>query len=83
MLGEFHLRQGQDYSVVKAMLLKRGWDVDTQYGDGTNPYGFKEVVCGSGWDAVCSARFLLGSRRILLTLKPKKTLLVDGVWDDK
>jgi len=83
LITEFHLKQGQDYFVVKAILLKQGWTADTPYGDGTNPYGFGEVVCGSGRDAACSARFLRGARKVLVTLKPKKTLLVDGVWDDK
>ena len=83
LLGEFHLKQGQDYSAAKAILLKHGWTVDMQYGNGTNPYGFSEVICGNGWDAVCSARFLLASRKVLITLKPKKTLVVEGIWDDK
>lgn len=83
LLGELQVKQGQRYSVVKAMLLKRGWVTDGSYGDGSKPYGFSEVVCGNGYDAVCSARFLLGKREILVTLKPDKTLLVDGLWDDK
>lgn len=83
LLTEFHLKQGQEYSVVKVMLHKQGWANDTSYGDGTNPYGFNEVVCGAGWDAICSARFVRGTRTILATLKPKKTLLLDGVWNDK
>jgi hypothetical protein len=83
LLGEFQVKPGQRYSVVKAMLLKRGWVVDGSYGNGSNPYGFSEVVCGNGYDAVCSSRFLFGTREILITLKPGKTLLVDGLWDDK
>jgi hypothetical protein len=83
LLGEFQVKQGQGYSVVKAMLLRRGWIVDGSYGNGQKPYGFSEVVCGNGYDAVCSARFVLGKREILVTLKPGKTLLVDGLWDDK
>ena len=83
LLGELQVKQGQRYSVIKAMLLKRGWDVDGSYGNGSNPYGFSEVVCGNGYDAVCSARFLLGTREVLITLKPGNTWLVDGLWDDK
>jgi hypothetical protein len=82
-LGEFNFQQGQLYSVVKAVLLKRGWTPDTQYGNGTAPFGLNEVVCGNGWDAVCSARFFLGSRKIVVTLKPRRALQVDDILDEE
>jgi len=83
LLGEFNLKQGQLYSAVKTVLLEHGWAPDTQYGNGAAPFGLNEVVCGDGWDAVCSARFFLGSRKILVILKPKRALMVDDIYDDE
>lgn len=82
-LGEFRMKKGMEYSSVKSILEKRGWRAVKEYGNGSNPYGFDEVVCGNGYQAVCSTRFSLGSRNILVTLLPKKTLLLDGLWDEK
>lgn len=79
------LKEGQRYSDAKAHLLKSGWEVDQNYStpNPKSPYGFKEVICGEGLMAVCSARFLKSNQEIMLTLNSKNELLLDGVWDDK
>jgi hypothetical protein len=88
MLKSLSLKSGQSYASAKAQLLRKGWKVDVNHSNGLDkdqppPYGFKEVVCGSGWDATCSARFLKAHQEVMLTLRPKKTLVLDGAWDDK
>lgn len=87
LLKTLGLNEGQSYASAKTHLIGTGWKVDSTYaaareGGETPPYGFKEVICGNGWQAVCSARFLRKGQEIMLTLRPKKTLLVEGAWDD-
>ena len=79
------LKPGQKYTEAKGHLVKTGWVADRSYGEKADntSYGFKEVVCGEGRMAVCSARFTQRERQILLTLQPKKELVVEGAWDDK
>jgi hypothetical protein len=87
LMKELGLRQGQRYASAKAALLKRGWTVDRAHAKAREPgqgppYGFNEVVCGQGWDAICSARFVRRGREMMLMMKPKTDLLVDGASDD-
>lgn len=87
LLKTLGLKEGQSYSSAKTQLIGKGWKVDSTYAAArdageTPPYGFKEVICGNGWQAVCSARFLRNGHEIMLTLRPKKSLLVEGAWDD-
>ena len=88
LLKELGLKSGELYASAKTKLLKAGWKVDMAHVDEMNllkspPYGFREVVCGNGWDASCSARFLREGQEIMLSLRPKKTLVIDEAWDDK
>ena len=88
LIKELGLKEGESYASAKAKLIKRGWKIDMAYVDEMNllkspPYGFREVICGNGWDASCSARYLREERSIMLTLRPKKTLVIDEAWDDK
>jgi len=81
------LKAGQSYDSAKAQLLKKGWKVDVDYAATSfkfkPPYGFKEVVCGNGRDAMCSDRFILKEQEIMLTLRPEESLVVDGAWGEK
>jgi hypothetical protein len=44
---------------------------------------YPEVVCGEGYDAVCSGRFTKSGQAILLTIDPKtRTLQVISVDED-
>jgi hypothetical protein len=81
------LKEGQSYTSAKTLLIDKGWEVDSTYASERDagempPYGFTEVICGHGRQAVCSARFPRNGREIMLTLRPKKTLLVEGAWED-
>lgn len=81
------LREGQSYASAKTQLIQKGWKVDAAYASTHEageapPYGFKEVICGHGWQAVCSARFLRSDKAVMLTLHPRKVLLVSGASDD-
>lgn len=87
LLKTLGLQAGQSYGLAKTQLIAKGWKVDSTYAPAREageiaPYGFKEVVCGNGWHAVCSARFLRNDQEIMLTLRPKKILVVEGAWDD-
>jgi hypothetical protein len=87
LLKELRIKKGQEYSLAKANLIKQGWHIaptseDLGNADQAPPYGFKEVICGNGYDAVCSAHFVRKNQEIMLTLRPKKHLLVDGAWND-
>lgn len=87
LLKTLGLKEGQSYASAKTQLIHKGWKVDGAYAptreeDETPPYGFKEVICGNGWQAVCSARFLRNDQAVMLTLQPRRVLLVDGAWDD-
>jgi hypothetical protein len=87
LLQTLGLKEGQSYVSARAQLIGKRWKVDLTYAatrdaGKTPPYGFKEVICGNGWQAVCSARFLRNGQKIMLTLRPNKSLLVEGVWDD-
>jgi hypothetical protein len=88
LVKELGLKNGESYASAKAKLIKRGWIIDIAYVEEmklleTPPYGFREVICGNGWDASCSARYRCEGQAIMLTMRPKKTLVVDGAWDDK
>lgn len=87
LLKKLGLKPGLPYVSAKAQLIGRGWKVDSEYvtlssDNKPSPYGFTEVVCGNGWDAICSARFLRDDQKVMLTLRPKKALVVDGAWND-
>lgn len=89
ILKELGLKKGHTYFASRKQLINQGWRIDMAYAEEVNetaphsPYGFKEVVCGNGKDAVCSARFLRNGREIMLLLKPKEHLITDSAWDDK
>lgn len=87
LLKTLGLRQGQSYASAKTQLIQKGWKVNatnpsTRQADEAPPYGFKEVICGNGWQAVCSAQFFRNNNAVMLTLHPGKILFVDGASDD-
>jgi hypothetical protein len=87
LLHELSLKKGQKYATAKKHLINNGWKIDLEYASSNakphTPYGFKEVVCGTGLQAVCSVRFLRGDREIMVILQPKEYLIVESAWDDK
>ncbi len=72
------------YAQARDRLLKQGWTLD-QTGVPKEPdYKlFPEVVCGRGFDAVCSARYQKNGIRIMLYVTDLSgRLTVKEVYDD-
>jgi hypothetical protein len=60
---------GTPYAKVKKELMRGGWKIDWDWVRSESEAGREsELICGSGYDAVCSATFVQGDRRAYLTL---------------
>jgi hypothetical protein len=76
------------YATARAKLLGRSWKADSAWGepDGSRPRAYQqypEVVCGQGYDAVCTGRFKKAEQAILLTIDQRTSkLLVTSVDED-
>ncbi|GAB3361953.1 hypothetical protein GCM10027430_36080 [Lysobacter tyrosinilyticus] len=71
LLGKLGLKSGMTYSTAKARMARLGWAIDTS--EPVNWVAYPktpEVLCGRGWDAVCSVRFTRNGEAVMLTLKP-------------
>jgi len=65
----YGVRLGMPYAQVKRELLRTGWKVDSDWLRAQDAAGREgDLICGSGYDAVCSAAFTRGDRRAFLTL---------------
>lgn len=68
------LEAGTPYPEVRRALLSSGWQpvpADRTYlHDKQPPYGYEELVCGTGWQAVCAANFARSGAIVCLHLKP-------------
>ncbi|MDB5934973.1 MAG: hypothetical protein JWQ01_2317 [Massilia sp.] len=64
------LQLGTPYAKVKQHLAKNGWSVDQKWIDANlMPAPIKnDLVCGSGWDAVCSTAFRKNRQTVSLLL---------------
>ena len=80
------LRSG--YASARAKLLAASWKADSGWGDsGVHEQlayrQYPEVVCGDGYDAVCTGRFEKSGQAILLTIDQRtSTLRVTSVDED-
>jgi hypothetical protein len=68
------------YASARARLLRTSWKPDSSRGAGGAPGRlaypqYPEVVCGQGYDAVCSGRFEKAGEAILLSIDPKTSTL--------
>ena len=76
------------YASARAKMLGKAWEPDASHGasavSGHLAYPqYPEVVCGEGYDAVCSGRFKKAGDAILLSLDPRtKTLPVTSIDRD-
>lgn len=76
------------YASARSKLLGTAWKADASRREVSVqkqlPYGlYPEVVCGEGYDAACSGRFLKSGHAILLTFDQRtKTLPVISVDED-
>jgi hypothetical protein len=76
------------YAGARAKLLAASWVADSGRGEsgGHKPLAYRqypEVLCGQGYDAVCSGRFEKSGQAILLTIDQRtSTLPVTSVDED-
>jgi len=70
--ANFGLRLGDSYKTVKHVLGRRGWVVDPDWlkriFSYTGPLEDGELICGSGYDAVCSVAYTKSRKHVYLTL---------------
>lgn len=66
---QYSLRLAEPYSVVKQKLAKQGWQIDHAYLSENSHHASAadEVICGRGWDAVCSTAFKRGNEALYLS----------------
>ncbi len=63
-------RWEMDYRTLRPALLKAGWGgIPREYSHPT-VFGFPEVNCGLGWQAVCWSMFHKNGRGVFLQLHP-------------
>jgi hypothetical protein len=76
------------YATARSKLLRSAWVPDSTWGESGvhKPLAFQqypEVLCGQGYNAVCTGRFEKTGTAILLTIDPKtKKLQVTSVDED-
>jgi hypothetical protein len=69
----FGLKLKHAYSINRKILMEAAWQPDLKWGlSGIHHklayQDFPEILCGDGYDAVCTGRFVKGSKEILLTI---------------
>jgi hypothetical protein len=80
------LRSG--YASARAKLLRTSWKAVAGWGESgaarQRAYPqYPEVLCGEGYDAVCTGRFEKAGQAILLTIDPRtRTLRVTSIDED-
>lgn len=76
------------YASARLKLIRRGWRIDREWGisgvhEKLTYEQYPEVLCGEGYQAVCTGRFKKGDSAILLTINQfKKTLPVRYISND-
>ncbi|XLZ68044.1 serine hydrolase domain-containing protein [Massilia sp. SR12] len=67
---QYGLHLADPFSVVKHKLAQQGWVIDRAYlsEDAPQASAAEEMVCGRGWDAVCSTAFKLGNETLYLSM---------------
>jgi hypothetical protein len=70
----YGVRLGTPYAKVKRELVRNGWQIDRGWLR-NQPAAHREgeLICGSGYDAVCSTAFIRGERHAYLTLSGTNT----------
>lgn len=68
--AKYGLRLTAPFKIVKKKLLKQGWQLDREYlGAGSlDPQSNQAMICGSGWDAICSTAFKRGDEVLYLKM---------------
>lgn len=74
------VKVGSSYAKTRANLLASGWRTDEEWGI-SGPHRsrsfnqYPEILCGEGYDAICTGRFLNASGALLVTIDQKKKAL--------
>jgi hypothetical protein len=69
----YGLRLGASYAEVKRTLVRQGWQLDRNWVREQSSSGKKrELVCGAGYDALCSTAFVRRDRHAYLTFSGTK-----------
>jgi hypothetical protein len=82
------LQLQSSYAAARSRLLRSAWTADSTWGEsGVHKrlafQQYPEVLCGEGYQAVCTAKFEKNGTAILLTIDPKtKKLQVTSVDQD-
>lgn len=68
--AKYGLRLTEPFKVVKEKLSKQGWKLDQEYlkQESILPKANQDMICGNGWDAVCSTAFKRGTEVIYLQM---------------
>lgn len=66
----YGLHLGSPYKTVQKNLLQHGWHIDQNWlqENSSENQNKNQLVCGSGWDAVCSVAYSKKRSRIILSL---------------
>jgi len=76
------------YASARLKMNRQGWQIDKEWGiSGIHKQlafpRYPEVLCGEGYQAVCTARFTKGDSAVLLTINQfKKSLPVERIDND-
>ena len=74
------VKVGSGYAKARANLLANGWRTDDQWGI-SGPHRsrsfnqYPEILCGEGYDAICTSRFFNASGALLVTIDQRKKAL--------
>jgi len=66
--SKYGLRLGSPYETVKRFLIQNGWFLDQKWMEenALSEPTKKDLICGSGWDAVCSTAYRKNGKTISL-----------------
>jgi hypothetical protein len=84
-LAQYGIHLRMPYQKARQRMIQQGWSPDPteaneRHKTGHLPYpNFPEVLCGEGYDAICSGWFSKGSEQRVLDVRDvRKVLLVRG-----
>jgi hypothetical protein len=70
----YGVQLGAPYAKVKRELLRNAWKIDRAWlRNQSAAHHDRELICGAGYDAVCSTAFVRGDRHAYLTMSGTDT----------
>jgi hypothetical protein len=82
------VQKDEHYASARLKMNRLGWQIDREWGvSGVHRRlafpQYPEVLCGEGYQAVCTGRFTKGDSAVLLTINQfKKSLPVERIDND-